>query len=192
MERAVISFHSLLAGLRRLNLGDSRPVIAHASLSSFGNVQGGAEALLGALLSLYPALVMPTFTYKTMLTPEVGPPNNGLTYGSRPDANRMAEFFHPAMPADRLMGVLPEALRRHPHARRSSHPILSFAGVNADLVLSSQTIDEPLAPIRMLAEAQGWVLLLGVDHKVNTSIHYAELLAGRPQFVRWALTPRRA
>jgi aminoglycoside 3-N-acetyltransferase len=40
----------------------------------------------------------------------------------------------------------------------------------------------------MLAEADGWVLLLGVDHSVNTTIHYAEKLAGRKQFTRWALT----
>ena len=53
--------------------------------------------------------------------------------------------------------------------------------------LESQTMEEPLKPIEMLEEAQGWVLLLGVDHTVNTSIHYAERLAGRKQFVRWAL-----
>jgi aminoglycoside 3-N-acetyltransferase len=34
----------------------------------------------------------------------------------------------------------------------------------------------------------GWVLLLGVDHTANTCIHFAEKLAGRKQFVRWALT----
>jgi aminoglycoside 3-N-acetyltransferase len=30
-----------------------------------------------------------------------------------------------------------------------------------------------------------------VNHTVNTSMHYAEKLAGRPQFVRWALTRNR-
>jgi aminoglycoside 3-N-acetyltransferase len=40
----------------------------------------------------------------------------------------------------------------------------------------------------MLAEAGGWVLLLGVDHTVNTTVHYTEKLAGRRQFIRWALT----
>jgi aminoglycoside 3-N-acetyltransferase len=48
-----------------------------------------------------------------------------------------------------------------------------------------------LAPIGALAEANGWVLLLGVDHTVNTSIHCAEKLAGRKQFTRWALLPDR-
>jgi aminoglycoside 3-N-acetyltransferase len=42
----------------------------------------------------------------------------------------------------------------------------------------------------MLAEGDGWVLLMGVEHTVNTSIHYAEQLAGRKQFIRWALTPK--
>jgi aminoglycoside 3-N-acetyltransferase len=51
-----------------------------------------------------------------------------------------------------------------------------------------QTYAEPLAPIGGLAEANGWVLLFGVNHTTNTSIHYAERLAGRKTFTRWALT----
>jgi aminoglycoside 3-N-acetyltransferase len=47
----------------------------------------------------------------------------------------------------------------------------------------------PLAPVFALEKFGGFVLLMGVDHTVNTSIHYAEKLAGRRQFVRWALTP---
>ena len=31
------------------------------------------------------------------------------------------------------------------------------------------------------------MVLINVDHSVNTSIHYAEKLAGRKQFVRWAI-----
>jgi aminoglycoside 3-N-acetyltransferase len=132
---------------------------------------------------------MPTFTYKTMVVPEVGPPDNALTYGSARDLNRMAEFYFPRMPTDRLMGILPETLRRLPQAGRSTHPILSFAGLDAEDILAAQSLVEPLAPIQVLAESGGWVLLLGVSHIVNTSIHYAEKLAGRQQFVRWALTP---
>ena len=63
------------------------------------------------------------------------------------------------------------------------------AGMYAAGYLESQTLLEPLKPIERLVEANGWVLLLGVDHTVNTSIHYAERLAGRKQFVRWALAP---
>lgn len=186
----MVTFRDVLNAFRKLEIPRTQPVIVHASLSSFGQVQGGAETIAGVLLASFNTVIAPTFTFKAMITPEVGPENNSLIYGSDRDLNRMAEFFHLDMPADRLMGRIPEVLRRHPQAQRSSHPIMSFAGVNAAHSLEAQTIEEPFAPIRMLVDQQGWVLLLGVDHTVNTSIHYAERQAGRKQFIRWALTPK--
>jgi len=183
-------FRDFLTGLRYLEIETTSPVIVHTSLSAFGEVQGGADTILGGLMSLFHTVVMPTFSYATMITPEAGPPNNGITYGSGRSTNRMAEFFHADMPADRMMGVVSEALRRHPAAKRSRHPILSFAGVNAGELLAAQTIEEPLAPLRRIEQARGWVLLMGVEHTVNTSIHLAEWYAGRKQFVRWALTSK--
>jgi aminoglycoside 3-N-acetyltransferase len=176
----------LKTGLAKLGLGKSL-VIAHASLKAFGYVEGGADTMLEALLDSVHGIIMPTFTYKTMLNPDVGPPRNGITYGSEADLNKMAEAYNPNMPADKMMGVLPETFRKHPRAKRSMHPIQSFAGIRADAILNSQTIYNPLAPIGALAERDGWVLLLGVDHRVNTSIHYAEKIGGRMQFLRWAL-----
>jgi aminoglycoside 3-N-acetyltransferase len=187
---SIIGYRDLIKALRNLDIGAGRPAIGHVSLSAFGMVQGGVETVLGALLTVCDGLIMPTFTYKTMIVPETGPPNNGVDYGSRTDLNKMAEFFHPEMPADKSMGVVAEELRQLPQSKRSRHPILSFAGINADEAITAQTIEQPLAPIAELTEADGVVLLLGTDHTVNTSIHYGEKLAGRKQFVRWALTPR--
>lgn len=164
------------------------PVIAHASLHAFGRVEGGPETFVQTLVQSVAALIMPTHTYNTMITPTSGPSNNGIVYGSGQDMNRMAEFYSPSMPSDRLMGIVPESLRQRPEAKRSIHPILSFTGIRANKAIGAQTMDEPFAPIRMFAEAGGWVLLLGVDHTSNTTIHYAEKVAGRKQFVRWALT----
>lgn len=184
----MLTFRDFLQAFRKLDLGQ-RPVIAHASLSAFGDVKGGAETIVGALLAAFPQVIMPTFTYKTMITPEVGPPDNGIIYGTGNEANKMAEFFRPDMPADKLMGRIPETLRQHPQAKRSIHPIYSFSGVNAEKALQAQTLADPFGPIRVLWEEQGWVLLMGVDHTTNTSIHFGEQLAGRKQFIRWALTP---
>ncbi len=186
----MITFGELKSALDSLELGNN-PAIVHASLRSIGEVQDGAVTVIKALLVSVGGLVMPTFTYKTMIVPEVGPPNNGLNYGTKLDLNRMAEPFHLDMPADPLMGVLAETLRQHPEAMRTAHPILSFAGINTNDALATQTIYNPFAPVGALAEQGGWVLLLGVNHTTNTSIHYAEKLAGRHQFVRWALTNKR-
>ena len=180
-------FHSALESLELEN----KPAIAHASLKSFGAIRGGAETVLGALLASANGLMMPAFTYKTMIVPEVGPPNNGITYGGQRDLNRMAEPFTYDMPVDPLIGTLSETMRHYAGVTRTAHPILSFVGFGLDEALVTQTIYNPLAPIGWLADHDGWVLLLGVDHTVNTSIHYAERLAGRRQFVRWALTPKR-
>jgi len=120
MEREVTSFRELVESFAQPGRRTRRPVIVHASLSAFGKVRGGAETLLGALLASFGRVMMPAFTYKTMIVPEVGPPNNALMYGGGGEPNRMAEFYHPDMPVDRLIGAVAEALRRSPLARRSS------------------------------------------------------------------------
>lgn len=186
----MLTYRTFVKELRSLPIDGNPPVIAHVSLSAFGEVEGGANTLLGALLTVFPALMMPTFTYKTMITPHSGPPNNGIEYGNGDDANRMAEFFWPHTPPDALMGVVAKTLLKHPKAQRSLHPILSFGGINITRYLEAQSIEEPLAPIHALMQAGGWVLLVGVDHTVNTSIHLGERLAGRKTFTRWALTPK--
>jgi aminoglycoside 3-N-acetyltransferase len=180
----------ILSAFQALGLRD-KPVIAHASLKPFGSIEGGVETVMNAMLASFASVIMPTFTYKTEITPDVGPPNNGITYGSGRDRNKMAEPFRPDMPADPLMGILPETLRNHPSATRTAHPILSFAGINADPILFTQTLYEPLTPIGALAELDGWAVLINVDHTSNTSIHYAEKLVGRKQFIRWALVGNR-
>ena len=168
-----------------------RPVIVHASLKKFRHIEDGPQAVIQALLASSSGVVMPTFTYKTMVTPEVGPPDNGITYGSKTYHNKMAEPFTRVMPPDKMMGILPIALLGEEGATRASHPILSFGGIKADDILLTQTLFDPLAPIQTLADKNGCVVLINVDHTSNTSIHYAEKLAGRKQFIRWAMIPDR-
>jgi len=186
----MLTFEETKSAFDSLEL-EGRPAIAHTSLRSFGAIQGGAETILKALLDSVSGLVMPAFTYKTMIIPEVGPPNNGIVYGTHLDVNRMAEPFLNNMPVDPLIGTLAETFRHHPDVTRTAHPILSFTGLNANTALEAQTLYNPFAPIGTLADQDGWVLLLGVNHATNTSIHYGEKLAGRHQFVRWALTKNR-
>jgi aminoglycoside 3-N-acetyltransferase len=186
----MVTFREFVNAFRELRLDHSQPVIVHASLSSVGDIRGGADTVLGALLTVAKGVMAPTFTYKPMIIPETGPEDNAYPYGTGAKRNSMAEYFLPDMPADPTMGILSETIRRHPNAKRSIHPILSFAGINLDRAITAQCLEEPLEPIRILAEENGTVLLIGVNHTVNSSIHYAERLAERKQFIRWALTPQ--
>jgi len=180
------TYTEIRAAFESLGLNDA-PVIAHSSLGSFGLVDGGAQMVVQAFIDSFGGVIMPSHTYKAMIVPMTGPENNAMDYGVPDPLNPNPEFFTPFMPADKLMGVIPETLRLRPGSKRSTHPILSFTGFEADEILTTQTLQDPLAPIQALAEQNGWVILAGVDHTVNTSMHLAEKLAGRRQFSRWAL-----
>jgi len=183
----VWEYNDLILAFQELKL-NNKAVVAHASLRAFGQVTGGADSIATALMYSMGAVIMPTHTYKTMITPASGPANNAVNYSRAQAWNRLAEPFDPNMPADVMMGVVPESLRQRPQASRSMHPILSFAGVNAGKILQTQTLENPFAPLMEIANADGWVVLLGVDHTANTAIHLGEKLASRKQFTRWALT----
>jgi len=184
----MFSYREIATAFVNLQIPYDSPVMVHGSLSSFGEVKGGSETILGALSTMSHQLMFPSFTFKTMIIPNDGPPDNGMTYGSSADLNLMAEIYNPEMPVDPLIGVLAERFRTIPNVSRSSHPILSFVAMNMDQAIQAQSLLDPFAPIEQLSNSKGWIVLLGVDHTVNTSIHYAEKLAGRRQFVRWALT----
>ena len=186
----MLSFREVSAKLQELKLPSEVPIIVHASLSKVGEIQGGADTMLGALFTLSNRLLLPTFTYKTMVVPPEGPEDNGLIYNTDHQVNPMASIFNPKLPADRSIGILAEKFRLLPNAGRSCHPIFSFAATNFNECLNAQTRKDPLAPIRVLADQGGWVLLIGVDQTSNTTIHYGEKLAGRRDYIRWALTDK--
>jgi len=184
----MIRYRDLILILRDLGLESYSRVLAHVSLDAFEHLSGGAQTLVGALLETCETVIMPAFTYRTMVIPECGPSDNGLEYGSGGEANLHATMFTYDLPVDDEMGPVPEVLRQQTNAVRSAHPILSFAGVNAEDALACQSIEHPLGVIAWLAEFDGDVLLIGDGHRKNVSLHYAEKLVGRKPFTRWALT----
>jgi aminoglycoside 3-N-acetyltransferase len=183
-----LTYNQIVRGLRAVGLNENSRVVVHSSLSAFGYVLGGAQTVVGALTAVVGTLIAPAFTYQTLLIPKVGPADNGMEYGDDIDG---IEFWQPNLPAHDTIGVIPNQLLQHPQAKRSSHPALSFVGIGRDVdsILALQTLDDPFAPLGWLADNGGDVLLMGVTHRTNTTIHVAEWRAGRPPFVRWSLTP---
>jgi aminoglycoside 3-N-acetyltransferase len=84
------------------------------------------------------------------------------------------------------MGVIPELFRTWPGVLRSAHPYLSFAAYGpqaAYLTADHLNLEMPLgddSPVGRLYELDGYVLLLGVGHDNNTSLHLAEQRAAWP------------
>lgn len=184
---STITYRTLQQTFAGLPIPVNAPVIIHASLSAIGRVQGGPDSVIGALLNRFHSIMMPAFTYKTMIVPQTGPEQNAIQYATASDQNRMAIPYSDDFPVDKLMGITAAALQKYPLSYRSKHPILSFSGVHVEPGLSAQTLDDPFAPIEWIRKQNGWVLLIGVDHTVNTSLHLAEQIAGRSGFTRWAV-----
>ena len=184
----MISYHKIIKALKSIGLRRSIPIIAHMDHSGFAKVNGGAATLMGALLSTVDNVMIPAFTFSTMVTPQVGPENNYLQYGKSSEKNLDANIFSYALPSELSNQEAIAILQKFPGTYRSGHPIFSFYGLGLDIVLLDHTPDKLYLPIKKLMGLDGWVVLIGVDQSRNFSIHYAEFLAGRKQFLRWALT----
>ncbi len=106
------------------------------------------------------------------------------------------EPFDPSSsPASPDLGVVAEAFRRLPGVRRSDHPF-AFAASGpkaAEITADSLPLPphRPESPVGRVHDLDGRVLLIGVGHDANTTLHLAELLAGVPYGVRRSCTVRR-
>jgi len=154
----------IAAALRRLGLEEGDVVLVHSSLSSLGHVEGGAEAVIEALLQVVGpsgTVVVPTLTG----SPSDGP-DNPPTFDVR------------ATPC--WTGCIPETFRRRPDAVRSLHPTHSVAAIGRKAAWlaagheHSPTPCGPDTPYGRLVALRGKVLLLGVDHNRSTLFHHIE------------------
>lgn len=184
----MIQYRDLIRIIRTLDIPRDRPVLVHPSPDIEENIQGGEKTILGALQEVFSSLLMPSFTYQTMVYPKKGPRLNGVEYNNPPRNNQNAVFFEDHLPVSPRLGSVTEAFRTLPGTERSTHPILSFSGQQAEAGLQAQSLSSPYAPLAFVRQQDGWVLLMDADHKNNFSIHYALKEGGRNLFTRWALT----
>lgn len=182
------SYRDITNSLQDLGLTRSTPVLAHVHENAIGPVKGGLNTLMGALLSTIDNVMMPAFNYSTLVIPHIGPLDNDIDYGSGEQSNLNANAFTFDLPSDLPDNAASEYLRHYPNTFRSSHPVFSFAGLGLDIALVNHPTEDPYSPIRVLRRMGGWTLLMGAKPADNFSIHLAEQLTGRKQFIRWALT----
>ncbi|ACZ29763.1 Aminoglycoside N(3')-acetyltransferase [Xylanimonas cellulosilytica DSM 15894] len=190
-ERSQAALHtvaSLAADLRGLGLRAGDTVLVHASWRGVGFVVGGPQAGVEALLAVVGengTVVVPTHTPDN--TDPAGWQHPPVPAPWWPVIREHAPGFDPRLTPSRWMGALAETVRTWPAACRSAHPHVSFAalGARAAEVTGVHRLDDALgddSPLGTLRRLGAKVLLLGVGHDRNTSLHLAEWR--RPQSPR--------
>jgi aminoglycoside 3-N-acetyltransferase len=158
-ERSVTG--GLVGQLHALGVRPGDILVVHTAFSKVKPIDGGPQGLIEALLgAIGPrgTLVMPSFSDEDDVPFDVS-----------------------ATPC-RGLGVVADTFWRWPGVRRSANPH-AFAAVGpvAAELLADHPLDLPHgldSPIGRVYELDGQVLLLGVGHDANTTIHLAENLGG--------------
>ena len=169
------------------------PVCVHASLRSFGWVDGGAPAVVKGLLTEGCTVLVPTFSWTFAVPPpaKLRRPRNGWDYDTW-EASSVGEgrIFTPDSNEIDVedMGAIPASVLAMPERLRGYHPLSSFSAIGplAAQLTSGQMPLHVWAPLEALAEAGGSVVLMGVGLQEMTLLHLAEQRAGRNPFRRWA------
>lgn len=177
---------TLVDDLIRLGIEAGSVVMVHSSLSRLGWVAGGAHAVVLALLDAVGAagtLVVPT--HSGHLSDPAGWENPPVPIDWWETIRAESPAYDPDLTATRMMGAVVECVRHLAGCRRSSHPTVSVAAVGAhcDEIVEDHGLAFGLgetSPLARLYDLDAWVLLLGVGHENNTSLHLAEYRAAFP------------
>jgi len=162
-----VSKAEIIESFNRLGLKPGQVVLVHSALRTVGNVEGGADTVIDALLELVGSagtLVFPTFTFvhEAEADPIIDP---------RADRSEM--------------GVLTETARLRPEALRSTAFRHSVAAIGRRAKLISE-VDPALSAFDLrsafgvMLALNAQVVLLGVTYTSSTSHHFAELVCDVP------------
>ncbi len=164
VERRAFTQAEVVDQLRELGVQIGGVLLVHSSFRAVRPIEGGPTGLIGALIeALGPegTLVMPSWT------------------------GNDEEVFDPLVtPCSSDLGVTADTFWRRNGVRRSQHPFAFAArGPMAPFIVQDLIALPPHqygSPVGRVLDCDGQILLLGVDHDANTSIHMAELMANVP------------
>jgi aminoglycoside N3'-acetyltransferase len=150
--------------LRGLGVEEGGVLLVHTSYRAVRPVEAGPSGLIDALLlAISPSgtLVMPCWS-----------------------GDDDTPFIRDATPASPDLGVVAETFRRLGGVERSDH-FHAFAayGPEARRILADPLPcppHVPESPVGQVHELDGQVLLIGVGHDANTTLHLAEIVGGAP------------
>jgi aminoglycoside 3-N-acetyltransferase len=166
VETPQVTKEGIKRGLAEVGIREGDLVFCHSSLSAFGQVDGGADAVIDALLEAVGSagtVVVPTFTW-----------------GSN-HAKAVALFDVANDPSE--VGKITEVFHKRPGVMRNEHVCHSVAaiGPQAEAVMGDSV--RPFAGDASLYrcyELDSWYLLMGCDFGSATALHTVEEIAQVP------------
>jgi aminoglycoside 3-N-acetyltransferase len=159
-------------GLIQLGVEPGDTLFVHSSLSSLGEVNGGAGTVIDALLDVIGDkgnLVLPTFTFSF--------------------SDGRSTPYHPKRTASRV-GHITEYFRFKKGVMRSMHPTHSVAAYGsqaAEIISEHQPTDSPCgknSPFAKLLELRAKVIFLGGCLMSNTTLHAVEDWVNLPYIIK--------
>ncbi len=167
----VITRQNIMAGLRRMGLCEGQKLFVHSGTSVFGHVVRGSQTIVEAIMEV----IGPTGTLMTL-------PDYGLAYRGDVDLRK---------PPPTLSGAVPRVHRSMPGTKLSLHPShpVAASGPHAEELTRDHHLESTFgigSPPDRLAKMGGYILLLGVNQRVNTTIHTGEHYAEVPY---WGCAP---
>lgn len=157
----------LINQLKDMGLVSSDTILIHSSMKAIGNVDGGADTVLDALMEFFSdgLLLLPTHSWKTV--------------------NDSNPVFDPASTPS-CVGLLTNMFMKRPGVIRSLHPTHSMTGYGKDAaqyLSGEEYCNTPCTPggcYDRLRERNAKILLIGVGHERNTFIHSVEEVLNIP------------
>ncbi len=160
--------HALIAQLTELGVRHGGVLLVHTSYRAVRPVSGGPSGLISALraaLGDEGTLVMPA-------------------WGDDDDA----PFDAATTPVSDSLGITAQVFAQMPGVRRCEHPFAFVAAGPHSMEIVGDVLPTPPhrleSPVGRVYELDGQVLLLGVGHSENTTVHLAEVLANVPYGVQ--------
>jgi aminoglycoside 3-N-acetyltransferase len=179
MRARIVTKGGLKGAFEELGLGRGDSVAFHTSLSAFGHIEGGADAVIDAIFET------------------IGPEGTALaptlTFAEEHGPERPPVFCVATTPS--VTGQTPEVFRKRPGAVRSLHPTHGWTAIGARAAELTAGHENTLTPCgagsplaKLAALSNGRILMLGVDLHSCTFFHYCEEVAQVPYHLQKALT----
>jgi aminoglycoside 3-N-acetyltransferase len=185
-SEAPVTVERLAADLRALGVRPESVLLVHSSVTALGWVCGGAQAValaLRAAVGPRGTLVVPTHSNTNSEPSEwANPPVPEAWW---PVIRAEMPAYDPVVTPS-LLGAVTNVVRTWPGPLRSAHPHYSCAAVGpaAEEITAGHELTSGMgerSPLARIHDLDGDVLLLGVGHDSNTSMHLAEYRVAQPR-----------